>query len=498
MSQPGSDTFAAVDLGSNSFHMVVASYIDGHLQIIDRIKDMVRLASGLDEKRELTQDSMDRAIQCLERFGQRIGEVPRSHVRAVGTNTLRQARNGAAFLARARKALGHPIEIIAGREEARLIYLGVSHSVYGAGERRLVVDIGGGSTEVIIGRGFEPHLMESLYMGCVNVSEQYFSGGEITAKRMRRAMLFAHQELESIETTYQKAGWDAAIGASGTIQAINDAIHARGWGDKGISAEGLRRLREFLVETGSADKLLLEGVSDRRLPVFVGGIAILSAVFEALQIELMVISDGALREGLLYELIGRTQDKDTRDGTITELAQRYGVDVEQGKRVAATALRLFKHVQEEWGLDARTDRKLLEWAGLIHEIGLAVAHAQYHHHGGYLLTHSDMAGFSRQEQRHLAVLVRLHRRKFDAQELAGMPDEERERLQRLCVLLRLAVVLNRSRSSASPPLVSVSAEKKRITLRFGARFPSDHPLTAADLEGEQEMLRVAEVELVFE
>lgn len=498
MSQAGSDSFAAVDLGSNSFHMVVATYGDGRLQIIDRIKDMVRLASGLDDTRNLTAESMDRAVQCLERFGQRIGELPRSHVRAVGTNTLRQARNGAAFLARARKALGHPIEIIAGREEARLIYLGVARSVYGAGERRLVVDIGGGSTEIIIGRGFEPKLMESLYMGCVNMSDRYFSGGEITAKRMRRAMLFALQELESIEAPYRKAGWDAALGASGTIQAIHDAIRAQGWGEAGISAEGLRRLRELLVDTGRLDKLVLEGVSERRMPVFIGGVAILSAVFEALGIEHMQVSDGALREGLLYELIGRTEDKDTRDGTIAELAQRYGVDMEQGRRVATTAQRLFKHVQDAWSLEARSDRKLLEWAGLIHEIGLAVAHAQYHHHGGYLLTHSDMAGFSRQEQRDLAVLVRLHRRKFDDVELAGMADEERVRLVRLCVLLRLAVVLNRSRSSATPPAIGASAEKNRITLKFGARFFADHPLTQADLESEQEMLKTAGIELSFE
>lgn len=498
MTQAGSDSFAAVDLGSNSFHMVVATYGDGRLQIIDRIKDMVRLASGLDESRSLTADSMDRAIACLERFGQRIGELPRSHVRAVGTNTLRQARNGPAFLARARKALGHPIEIIAGREEARLIYLGVAHSVYGAGERRLVVDIGGGSTEIIIGRGFEPKLMESLYMGCVNMSDQYFDGGEITAKRMRRAMLFALQELESIEAPYKKAGWDAAIGASGTIQAIHDVISARGWGEEGISADGLRKLRDLLVDAGHLDKLVLEGVSERRMPVFIGGVAILSAVFEALDLELMQVSEGALREGLLYELIGRTEDKDTRDGAIAELAQRYGVDVEQGRRVAATALRLFKHVQEAWNLDPRTDRKLLEWAGLVHEIGLAVAHAQHHHHGGYLLTHSDMAGFSRQEQRHLAVLVRLHRRKFDEIELAGMGEEERERLLRLCVLLRLAVVLNRSRSSAAPPSIGAGAEKNRITLRFGARFLADHPLTAVDLESEQEMLKSAGIELAFE
>ena len=257
-------------------------------------------------------------------------------------------------------------------------------------------------------------------------------------------------------------------------------------------------MKALLLGAGYATRLY-PLTRERPKPLLpIGGVAILSAVFEALRIDLMLISDGALREGLLYELIGRTQDKDTRDQSIAELALRYGVDGEQAKRVATTAGRLFKQAQGSWLLDARADRKLLEWAAQIHEIGLAVAHAQHHHHGGYLLMHSDMAGFSRQEQRHLAVLVRLHRRKFDTQELAGMPDDERERLQRLCVLLRLAVVLNRSRSSAAPPSVTASAEKNRITLHFPARFLSEHPLTLADLEGEQGFLRVADMELAFE
>jgi len=491
MSGPASETFAAVDLGSNSFHMIVANYSDGRVQIIDRIKDMVRLASGLDGQRNLDPATVERAVQCLERFGQRIREIPRGNVRAVGTNTLRQARNGTQFLAQARGALGHPIQIIAGREEARLIFLGVAHSVFNEKERRLVVDIGGGSTEVIIGRGSQPSLMESLYMGCVSMSDRFFGDGEITGKRMRRALLYAQQELEGIQATYVKAGWDAAIGASGTILAINDSIRARGWGGQGITGEALSRLRDLLVDTGRVDKLSLDGVSERRLPVFVGGVAILSAVFEALRIDRMAVSDGALREGLLYELIGRAYERDIRDQSISDMAQRYGADPEQARRVADSARTLFRQLQDSWQLDPRTDGKMLVWATQVHEVGLAIAHAQHHYHGAYLLTHADIAGFSRQEQGVLAAMVRLHRRKIVAEEMQSVAEDERPRILRLCVLLRLAVVLCRGRSDAKLPRVRIAARGQEVELTFPEKWLADNPLTLADLEGERDMLSAA-------
>ncbi len=299
--------FAAVDLGSNSFHMVVAKYTDGRIQIVDRMKEMVRLADGLDEQRNLDDATVERTIACLERFGQRIHEIPIRHARAVGTNTLRQARNSAAFLSRARRALGHRIEIIAGREEARLIYLGVAHTVFKEGEQRLVVDIGGGSTEVIIGRDFQPQLTESLYMGCVSMTQQFFADGKITAKRMRKAILFARQELEAIEISYRRAGWESAIGASGTILSINKVLNAHGWTQGGITPAGLEQLREALIKAGETSNIKLNGLSANRKPVFAGGVAVLSGLFEALGIDEMAVSDGALREGLLHELIGRDQ-----------------------------------------------------------------------------------------------------------------------------------------------------------------------------------------------
>ncbi len=491
------ESFAGVDLGSNSFHMIVANYSDGRLQIIDRIKEMVRLASGLDDRRCLDEASMDRAIQCLERFGQRIREIPRVNVRAVGTNTLRQARNGSAFLKSARRALGHPIEIIAGREEARLIFLGVAHSVYNETDKRLVVDIGGGSTELIIGRGFNPYYTESLYMGCVGVSERFFSGGEISAKRMRRAMLFARQELEGVEATYRKVGWDAAIGASGTILSINDALALHDWSSGAITSAGLSALREYLIAAGNVDKLEIQGLSDRRRPVFAGGVAILSAVFDALEIDRMTVSEGALREGLLYDLIGRVHNEDVRDKTIVDLTQRYGADVEQAKRVAAAAAALFNETRVPWKLNEITDRKLLDWAARVHEIGISIAHAQYHRHGAYVLTYSDLPGFSREDQVSLAVLVRLHRRKFQIQELEQLPEQDRDRMKHLCILLRLAVLLHRSRSYTALPHIQVGIEGEKLQLHFPEGWLKEHPLTLTDLETELELLSGTGVELEF-
>jgi len=480
--------FAAIDLGSNSFHMIVANYTDGRLQVIDRIREMVQLASGLNAKNLLDDESMERALQCLQRFGQRIREIPRPNVRAVGTNTIRQARNGTRFLADAHRALGHRIEVIAGREEARLIFLGVAHTIYDDTEKRLVIDIGGGSTELVIGRGYDPYFMESLYMGCINVSKRFFDDGHITAKRMRRAMLHARQELEGAESTCKKMGWDSVMGSSGTVLSINDVIRSEGWGEKGITPESLLRLRERLIEIGNVADLSLESLSDRRKPVFCGGVAILSAVVEALGIERMGVSEGALREGLLYDLIGRAHDRDVRDKTVADLAQQHGVDGDQASRVAGTAEQLFEQVRNSWQLNGSADLKMLRWAAQLHEIGLSIAHAQYHRHGAYLLTYADMPGFSRQEQYALATLVRAHRRKFPVEEFEQIAEEDRLRIKRLGVLLRLAVVLNRSRSYSALPAVRAVANDAALDLEFPTDWLGNNPLTQTDLDSECALL----------
>ncbi|WP_374567705.1 exopolyphosphatase [Nitrosomonas sp.] len=492
------ESYAAIDLGSNSFHMIVANLIDGQLQVIDRMKEMVRLAAGLNDRQELSKESMQQALECLQRFGQRIRQVPHLNVRAVGTNTLRQARNGAEFLTKAHAALGHPIEIIAGREEARLIYSGVAHSLYDETHKRLVIDIGGGSTELIIGRGFDTFYTESLYMGCVNVGQRFFADGKIKAKRMRKAILFAMQELESLESAYKKMGWDYALGSSGTIISIGEVLRAQGWCNTGITAAGLAHLMESLIAIGDSAAIDFTGLSDRRKPVFASGVAILAGVFEALKLDKMDISEGALREGLLYDLIGRVHDEDIRDKTVLAVAQRYGVDMEQAQRIKETAENFFIQVSDDWKLDKKADLKLLSWGALIHEIGLSVAHNQYHRHGAYLTANSDLAGFSHQEQMKLAMLVRSHRRKFPQEEFEPIPPVMRVALVRLCILLRLAVVLHRSRSNVSLPDIHINVNDNNVILHFPPGWLDQHPLTLVDLSTEQVFLQIADFKLVFD
>ncbi len=492
-------TIAAVDLGSNSFHMVVARPVNGHLNVLDRLREPVRLASGLDATGELDAAAQQRAIACLERFGQRLRDMHPGSVRAVGTNTLRKARNSDAFLEAAAAALGHPIEVISGLEEARVIYLGVSHSLPGSPGQRLVMDIGGGSTELIIGEGFEPIYMESLYMGCVSLSQAWFSDGAISAKAMRRAEIAAGQELQAIEQDYRRLGWVGAVGSSGTIRAVGEVLQAMGWSDIGITLPALQRLREAMIGAGHVSRLdALQGLPPERAAVFPGGVAILIATFAALGIERMEVSDGALREGLLYDLMGRIRHEDVRSRTISVLKERYHVDKAQAQRVHDTALYALHQVMHAWQLEDECVANLLEWAARLHEIGLAVAHSGYHKHGAYLLEFSDMPGFSRQEQKALAVLVRSHRRKFSTAVFRILPETQRERLMRLAILLRLAVLLHRSRADIPLPPFHLEVDGKSINLRFPAGWLELHPLTQADLAQEAEMLKEGKFKLMFE
>ncbi len=490
-------TIAAIDLGSNSFHMIVARTVDDQFQVVDRMREMVRLAAGLNKKNELSKEAIARAIECLQRFGERVAELPRGTVRVVGTNTLRMARNSQAFLEEAEAALGHSIDIISGYEEARIIYLGVSHGLDDDAEQRLVMDIGGGSTEFILGRRFEPLSMESLHMGCVSQSMRFFADGRITAKRMQAAEIAALQELESIQASYRKRGWQSAIGASGTILSIREIVSAQGWSDEGISADSLRSLRHALIKAGHVDNLKLQGLSDDRRPVFPGGVSILCAAFEGLGLERIRVSESALREGLLYDLIGRIHQEDVRERSVADLAKRYELDLEQGTRVADAAESIRKQVAKAWGLESDELRRLLQWAAQLHEIGLAISHSAHHKHGGYLLTHLDLPGFARGEQRRLATLVRGHRRKLPLAEFEKLPEPMNELLLRACVVLRLAITWHRRRSSEPLPSVTISADDHTLKLHYPDGWLDEHPLMRADLEQEAVYLRTAGVKLKF-
>lgn len=488
---------AAVDLGSNSFHMIVAEVAQGRLKTIDRLREMVRLAAGLDSEDRITEKAMKRGIQCLQRFGQRLRAMPRDCVRVVGTNTLRKAHNREEFLQRARLALGHPIDIIAGIEEARLIYLGISHSLEDNNQQRLVMDIGGGSTEYILGQQFRPTNMESLHMGCVSVSQRFFRDGAITEKRMRKAEIAARLELEGIEALYKEIGWESVIGASGTILTVRDIVAANKWSEDGITADGMKKLRKALITAAHVDDLDLEGLQKERVPVFPGGFAILSATFESLGFDAMRVSSGALREGLLYDLVGRFSQKDVREGTIADLTGRYGVNLAHAQRVATTALDLYEKVADGWELRDAGYARVLRWAALLHSIGMAISHGQYHKHGAYLLENLDMPGFARGEQRVLAALVRGHRRKFPNTEFKALPKDSAGAARRLCVLLRLAALLHRSQSPQPLPSLRIKASSTKISLRFPDNWLTRRPLTEADLKREADYLRAAEIKLEF-
>lgn len=486
LSQRHPDILATLDLGSNSFHMIIARLVGkGQLQVLDRLREMVQLAAGLDSEGRLSQAAQKRAIACLSRFGERLQNLPPWAIRAVGTNALRQATNADEFLMKARLALGHPIEIIAGDEEARLIYLGVSHALDFDNARRLVVDIGGGSTEFIIGEGAkEGRYRQSIEMGCVQYSRQFLPRGVISEAAMRRAEVAARTMLQDIERQFRHVGWEEAVGASGTIQAVARVVAAQNWCAEGmITAQSLKALTDAMIEAGHIRKLRLEGLNTERGPVFPGGVAVLTGIFESFGIEHMIVSDGALREGLLYDLIGRIRHEDVRDQTVADLAQRYHVDQSHSSRVKETAMQLLQAVISEWEFEAE-HASHLEWAAILHEIGLALSYSQYHKHGAYLLAYSDMPGFSRQEQQALAFLVLGHRRKLPITKLNLLPEDLRQSTLRLCLLLRLAVLLNRNRSPKALPRLILKVDQSALKVKFPSGWLARHPLTEADLAQE--------------
>jgi exopolyphosphatase / guanosine-5'-triphosphate,3'-diphosphate pyrophosphatase len=491
------EVVAAVDLGSNSFHMIVARITDGHMQITDRLKEMVRLGEGLNDDKVLDPLVSERALSCLSRFGQRLREFSPGSVRAVGTNTLRQLAPDSDFLPRAEAALGHPIEVIAGREEARLIYLGVAHDLAAGTERRLVVDIGGGSTEIIVGLGFSPRVRESLYMGCVSMSRRHFADGRITARAMEKAELTGALEVRPVRELFRRTGWQTAVGSSGTIKSIAAVVAAEGWSEDGISAASLLKLRDALVEIGHTSAITLKGLAEERKPVFAGGVAVLQSVFETLGIAHLQVSDYALREGLIYEMMGRSQHEDVRERTVSSLCRHFQIDQEHAERVRRTALALYRRLAGPWSLREPNQALLLAWAARLHEIGVMVSHSQYQKHGAYLLRNADLAGFTRPEQTLLAVLVLGHRRKFPVQDLAALPEASRESARRLCVILRLAVLLHRGRSSENKPKPTLAADGDSLVMGFPDDWLADHPLTRLELEEEAKRLAAAGIQLGF-
>lgn len=489
------ELLAAVDLGSNSFHMVVARYSHGQLIVIDRLRENVRLGSGLGADGRLDREVAARALACLERFGQRLRDMHADKIRVVGTNALRRAHRKQSFLEKARAALGAPIEIVSGMEEARLIYSGVAHTMPRGSGRRLVVDIGGGSTELIIGEDLAPLKLESTELGCVSLSERFFANGKLSAKRFARARVAARRELEPIEDAYRSVGWVQTVGSSGSVKAIGDAVRELDPLATAITPAGIEAVIAAMLRVEHTRDIPLTSLNDERRLVFAGGLAILAEVFEVLGIDRMDVSDGAMRDGLLYDLVGRLTHEDARERTVRAMQGRYHVDLAQAERVERTALGFLQQVAEIWQLDDPLAQQLLCWAARLHEIGLDVSHSRYHQHGAYLLEHADMPGFPREEQRLLSRLVGGHRRKLSIDGLDKLLPPWDRRIVPLIVLLRIAVLLHRGRGRAPLPDVTLLARGRTLELRFPVRWLREHPLTVADLSQEIDWLRTIDFRL---
>lgn len=476
--------FAAIDLGSNSFHLVLARRNErGRLNLVDRRKEYVRLAAGLDEDNNLSIEAQERALATLRRFGERVGEVPHDNFRAVGTNTLRKARNSSDFLRRAQEALGRPIDIISGLEEARLIYRGVALDCDLKG-RRIVIDIGGGSTEIILGEGADAQLMDSLYMGCVSYTRRFFPDGKITAENFRAAELAAGRELGSVVRKYRRK-FEHAVASSGTAGAVYRVIRATGI-DEQITATSLRTLRDRLMQFDRCNEIELPEISRERAQVLPGGLSILIAVCEQLRIGVVERSDFALREGVLVEMQGRAVEEDVSEGTVERLMERFDVDVAHAERVAETALSLFDQVAVEqgWGM---AQRRGLRWAAMLHEVGLFMGYSGHHKHGAYLVANGELPGFSQQQKLFVSSLIGAHRGRLSSERVSKRNTGSTPLL--LIAIFRIAIRMRRRRSRKALPDLQLSISKKTLTLCMPADWIESRPLTQEDLKQEANACR---------
>ncbi len=479
---------AAVDLGSNSFRLQVARVEGDQLYMLDGLREPVRLAAGLTADKYLDAEAQQRALAALGRFAERLRDLPREAVRVVGTNSLRVAKNAADFIPQAEHTLGFPIEVIAGREEARLIYLGVAHGLPQSKHNRLVIDIGGGSTEFIIGNGLTPLKLESLYMGCVSFSSRFFPDGKITKQNLKQAELAARNELQTIVADY-KGQWQQALGSSGTARAIAEILELNRYSKGGITREGLDKLRAHLLNAGDVHKLNLQGLRPDRIPTLAGGFAIMYAAFCELDITHMDTALGALREGVLYDLLGRFHNNDMRNVTVQQFMQRYRVDAKQAGRVAKLA-----QIFAQQFFDSEIDEAalhILNWAASLHEIGISVAHSGYHKHTAYITANADMPGFSKKEQARLSLLTLAQRGSLN--KLQGQLKNAADYV--LAMSLRLAVLFYRNRSDSGLPALHGRFSGTKFHLSIDPDWLAQNPLTETALQDEVKQWKALGVSL---
>jgi len=481
------EEIAAIDLGSNSFHMIIAKIANGQISIIDRLKEPVRLGYGLDSHGNLDELSQKRALDCLERFHQRIKYLPPSRVRAVGTRTLRQAHNANKFIEKAEQVLGFDIQIISGSEEARLVYQGVAFGLEDDQQKRLVIDIGGGSTELIIGEDFTPESLESLGMGCVSMTKRFFGTGDITPKAIQLADIYCQQKLEPFQSLFRHQQWQKAIGCSGSIKSIANVLEAL-TGHPTISPDGLNLIMEKCLEAKTIDELSLPGLSNQRKPVFIGGLVTLKSTMAALSLEVLEASPWALREGVLFDLLGHDSMSDMRERSVKELAKRFHTDTQHALRTSQVAEKLLKQLQTKYKTEEHWQR-YLNWACLLQEVGLDINHDRYHIHSGYIVENSHLAGFGYDEQNRLAFLVRNQRKKPDWLLLDKIPTEDINPFVIVLQIFRLACVLTRARNDIQDIGWALTFKDKALVFSAPAAWWAEHPLASADLNAEVSLMK---------
>ncbi|MDH5889886.1 MULTISPECIES: guanosine-5'-triphosphate,3'-diphosphate diphosphatase [Vibrio] len=472
--------YAAIDLGSNSFHMLVVRHIDGSVQTMAKIKRKVRLAAGLNENNALSTEAMQRGWDCLSLFAERLQDIPKENIRIVGTATLRTAINVDIFLEKANQILGYDINVISGEEEAATIYKGVAHTSGGSG-RRLVVDIGGASTEMIIGEGFSAKALTSLKMGCVTWLERHFKDRQLTATNFNNAIEAAKSTLAPILDSYTDIGWDVCVGASGTVQALQEIMLAQGM-DEVITHAKLKRLQKQAMITERLEELEIEGLTLERALVFPSGLSILIAIFELLEIDSMTLAGGALREGLAYEMVDELRQEDIRARTVKSVQSRYQMDVSYGEQVAVVAQTLLEQAgAEEWVSEPQAG-VLLQTAAKLHEIGLTIDFKKGGEHSAYLLQNLDLPGFTRAQKHYLGELTRRYR-----EQLTSLPEQHAisgTSSKRILRILRLAILLTHRRNPALEPEFKLATDGNNLTLTLSKQWLADNPLTAAELEIE--------------
>lgn len=474
-------TLAVVDLGSNSFRLEIGRVEGDQIYRQDTWRETLRFGAGLDRKRRIRPAAMKLALACLARFRERLSGVHPSAVRAVATNAFRVAANAREFLPRAERALGCPIDVISGHEEARLIYVGVAHELPASDAPRLVVDIGGGSTEFIIGRGLEPERLESLTLGCVSTTQRFFPDGTVSARAFAAAETAARVEIEAIAGDFGARHWKDAYASSGTAAALAEILEQNGFSAGGITAAGLARLRKRMILARDPARLKLNALKPERVPVLAGGLAIMSAAVAELAIARLDPVGGALRLGVLYDLLGRTVDRDIRQLTVERFLERYRIDRDHAARVARLAMELFQRSARK---PSPAHLQMLYWAALLHETGMSVSHVGFHKHGAYILQHADMPGFAAGEQLRLALLVYGCRGGL-AKVSAALGDPL---LRTQMAALRLAVLFCHARTEVSLPRVTLET-RSRVSIAVAPRWLAAHPLTSFLLERERAQWR---------